>query len=68
MEGKPEGVFTCTASTHGGQETTLVTMMIPLLHLCMLIVGVTLLSKRDAPHGSTRRHTVWCHGYRRGSG
>jgi multimeric flavodoxin WrbA len=30
----------CTASTHGGQETTLVTMMIPLLHLGMLIVGV----------------------------
>ncbi len=29
-----------TASTHGGQETTLVTMMIPLLHLGMLIVGV----------------------------
>ena len=40
MEGKPAGVFTCTASTHGGQETTLVTMMIPLLHLGMLIVGV----------------------------
>jgi len=36
MEGKPAGVFTCTASTHGGQETTLVTMMIPLLHLGML--------------------------------
>jgi NAD(P)H dehydrogenase (quinone) len=30
MEGKPAGVFTSTASTHGGQETTLVTMMIPL--------------------------------------
>src|SRR5258707_13419653 len=40
MEGKPAGVFTGTASTHGGQETTLVTMMIPLLHLGMLIVGV----------------------------
>ncbi|HXM25452.1 MAG TPA: NAD(P)H:quinone oxidoreductase [Chthoniobacterales bacterium] len=40
MEGKPAGVFTSTASTHGGQETTLVTMMIPLLHLGMLIVGV----------------------------
>ena len=39
MEGKPAGVFTCTASTHGGQETTLLTMMIPLLHLGMLIVG-----------------------------
>ncbi len=40
MEGKPAGVFTSTASTHGGQETTLVSMMIPLLHLGMLIVGV----------------------------
>jgi NAD(P)H dehydrogenase (quinone) len=40
MEGKPAGVFTSTATTHGGQETTLVTMMIPLLHLGMLIVGL----------------------------
>jgi len=40
MEGKPAGVFTSTASTHGGQETTLITMIIPLLHLGMLIVGV----------------------------
>jgi NAD(P)H dehydrogenase (quinone) len=40
MEGKPAGVFTSTATTHGGQETTLVTMMVPLLHLGMLIVGV----------------------------
>jgi NAD(P)H dehydrogenase (quinone) len=40
MEGKPAGVFTSTASTHGGQETTLITMMIPLLHLGMILVGV----------------------------
>ncbi|MBE9110802.1 NAD(P)H:quinone oxidoreductase [Nodosilinea sp. LEGE 07298] len=40
MEGKPAGVFTSTASTHGGQETTLLTMMVPLLHLGMLVVGV----------------------------
>src|SRR5487761_1420979 len=40
MEGKPAGVFTSTASTHGGQETTLLTMMVPLLHLGLLIVGV----------------------------
>jgi NAD(P)H dehydrogenase (quinone) len=40
MEGKPAGVFTSTASTHGGQETTLVTMMVPLIHLGMIIVGV----------------------------
>jgi NAD(P)H dehydrogenase (quinone) len=40
MEGKVAGVFTSTASTHGGQETTLLTMMVPLIHLGMLIVGV----------------------------
>jgi NAD(P)H dehydrogenase (quinone) len=40
LEGKPAGVFTSTASTHGGQETTLLSMMVPLLHLGMLIVGV----------------------------
>src|SRR5258708_39660658 len=40
MEGKPAGVFTSTASTHGGQETTCITMMIPLIHLGMLIAGV----------------------------
>ena len=40
MEGKPAGIFTSTASTHGGQETTALTMMVPLLHLGMLIVGV----------------------------
>jgi NAD(P)H dehydrogenase (quinone) len=40
MEGKPAGVFTSTATTHGGQETTLLTMMVPLVHLGMLIVGV----------------------------
>jgi NAD(P)H dehydrogenase (quinone) len=40
MEGKPVGLFTSTATTHGGQETTLLTMMAPLLHLGMLIVGV----------------------------
>ncbi len=40
MEGKPAGLFTSTASTHGGQETTLLTMAVPLLHLGMIIVGV----------------------------
>lgn len=40
LEGKPAGLFTSTASTHGGQETTLLTMMPPLLHLGMVVVGV----------------------------
>jgi NAD(P)H dehydrogenase (quinone) len=38
--GKPAGVFTSTASLHGGQESTLLTMMLPLLHHGMLIAGV----------------------------
>ncbi len=40
MEGKPAGVFTSTGTTRGGQGTTLLTMMPPLLHLGMIIVGV----------------------------
>jgi NAD(P)H dehydrogenase (quinone) len=40
FEGKPAGVFTSTATTHGGQETTCLTMMVPLLHLGFIIVGV----------------------------
>jgi NAD(P)H dehydrogenase (quinone) len=38
--GKPAGVFCCTASMHGGQETTLISMMQTLLHHGALIVGV----------------------------
>ena len=38
--GKPAGVFTSTASMHGGQETTLLTMMMPLIHHGMIIVGI----------------------------
>ena len=34
LTGKPAGVFTSTSSLHGGQETTLLSMMLPLLHLC----------------------------------
>ena len=40
MEGKPAGVFTSSASTHGGQETTLLTMYAPLIHLGMIVVGI----------------------------
>jgi NAD(P)H dehydrogenase (quinone) len=40
LEGKPAGLFISTATTHGGQETTPYTMMAPLLHLGLLIVGV----------------------------
>jgi len=37
---KVAGVFTSTSSLHGGQETTIITSMIPLLHLGMIIVGI----------------------------
>jgi NAD(P)H dehydrogenase (quinone) len=38
--GKPAAVFTSTGSMHGGNETTLLTMMIPLMHHGMLLVGL----------------------------
>jgi len=40
LEGKPATVFTSTSTLHGGQETTLISMMLPLLHHGMLIVGL----------------------------
>jgi len=40
LAGKPAALFTSTASLHGGQETTLVSMMLPLLHHGMVIVGL----------------------------
>jgi NAD(P)H dehydrogenase (quinone) len=40
LVGKPAAVFTSTASLHGGQETTLTSMMLPLLHHGMLVLGL----------------------------
>jgi NAD(P)H dehydrogenase (quinone) len=40
LAGKPACVFTSSASLHGGQETTLVSMMLPLLHHGMLVMGL----------------------------
>jgi len=40
LEGKPAGAFVSTGSLHGGQETTILTLMAPLLHLGMILVGV----------------------------
>jgi NAD(P)H dehydrogenase (quinone) len=40
LAGKPAAVFTSTGSLHGGQETTLLSMMLPLLHHGMLIAGL----------------------------
>jgi len=40
LSGKPAAVFTSTSSLHGGQETTLISMMLPLMHHGMLILGL----------------------------
>jgi len=40
LVGKPAAVFSSSASMHGGQETTLISMMLPLLHHGMLLVGL----------------------------
>lgn len=40
LVGKPAAVFTSTASLHGGQESTLISMILPLLHHGMLILGL----------------------------
>jgi len=40
LAGKPAGVFTSTQTQHGGQETTLLSMMLPLLHHGMYLVGL----------------------------
>ena len=40
LAGKPAAVFTSTTTLHGGQESTLISMMLPLLHQGMLIVGL----------------------------
>ena len=40
LAGKPAAVFTSTTSMHGGQESTLLSMMLPLLHQGMLVLGI----------------------------
>ena len=40
LVGKPAGVFTSTGSLHGGQETTLLSMMLPLMHHGMMVMGL----------------------------
>lgn len=60
LVGKPAGVFTSTASLHGGQESTLLSMMLPLLHHGMLILGLpysepdlTATTSGGTPYGPT---------------
>jgi NAD(P)H dehydrogenase (quinone) len=60
LAGKPAAVFTSTGSLHGGQETTLISMMLPLIHHGMVIVGipytettVSSTSTGGSPYGAT---------------
>lgn len=60
LVGKPAAVFTATASQHGGQESTLLTMMIPLMHHGMMILGLPYSEKAlmetttgGSPYGAT---------------
>lgn len=60
MSGKPAGVFTSTNTMHGGQESTLLTMALPLLHHGMLLVGIpfteaalTTTRTGGSPYGAT---------------
>jgi NAD(P)H dehydrogenase (quinone) len=65
LAGKPAGVFTATHSMHGGQESTLISMMLPLLHHGMYLVGLpyserALLSTRSggSPYGASHVASV----------
>jgi NAD(P)H dehydrogenase (quinone) len=55
LAGKPAGVFTSTGSLHGGQESTLLSMMLPLMHHGMLILGIpyTETALRETTAGGT---------------
>jgi NAD(P)H dehydrogenase (quinone) len=52
LSGKPAGVFSSTQTLHGGQESTLLTMAIPLLHQGMLLVGLPF-TERAVTHTRT---------------
>ena len=61
LAGKPAAVFSASTSMHGGQESTLLTMMLPLLHHGMLIVGLPYTETElfqtktgGTPYGATR--------------
>lgn len=60
LAGKPACVFTSTATMHSGQETTLITMMVPLLHHGMVLLGLpytlpelTTTTSGGSPYGAT---------------
>lgn len=55
LSGKPAGVFTSTSTQHGGQESTLLSMMLPLLHHGLLVIGLpyTLQALSDTREGGS---------------
>jgi NAD(P)H dehydrogenase (quinone) len=64
LSGKPAGVFTSTSSLHGGQESTLLTMALPLIHHGMLFVGIPYTEETlsttttgGSPYGAS--HVTW---------
>jgi NAD(P)H dehydrogenase (quinone) len=64
LSGKPAGVFTSSSSLHGGQESTLLTMAVPLLHHGMFLVGLPYTlpeigstTSGGSPYGAT--HVTW---------
>lgn len=64
LAGKPAGAFTSTSSLHGGQETTLLSMALPLLHHGMIYVGLPYTEKAlsttttgGTPYGAS--HVSW---------
>jgi len=65
LDRKPAGVFTSTGSMHGGQESTLLSMMLPLLHHGMYIVGLPFTAEGlnrtrtgGTPYGASHLRTV----------
>lgn len=69
LAGKPAGVFTTGTSLHGGQESTLLSMALPLIHHGMLYVGVPYTEKAlfetetgGSPYGATRITADWSEG------
>lgn len=63
---KPVGAFTSTSSSHGGQETTLLTMILPLIHHGMLWVGLPYTEKAlfetrtgGSPYGASHVAAAW---------
>ena len=57
LAGKPAAVFTSTQTLHGGQESTLLSMMVPLLHHGMYLVGLPYTRARLDRHAQ-RRHAL----------